>query len=153
MCHAARCAVLEEAPTSGHSSATPITARLTRSCPYSGVMPLHPQSGFHLIFQDPARAGIGLPCWGALLAAGSPSTCLVQPLTGRKSTCFPMRWSPVGANRMLGERITTRLYTRESRRLPRLHSSHRMGGKEERPDISEPHVAPWTQRSPSKSRK
>lgn len=57
-----------------------------------------------------ARVGPGLPCWGVLLAAGSPSICLVQLLTGRKSTCFPMMLSPVGANRTVwGKGVTTRL--------------------------------------------
>lgn len=41
--------------------------------------------------------GAGLPCWGALLAAGSPSTYPAQLQNGRKSTCFLMTSSPVGS--------------------------------------------------------
>lgn len=56
----------------------------------------------------PTGAGTGLPCWGALLASGSPSTYLVQQLTDRKNTCFLMMLSPVKQDGVKGEG-TTRL--------------------------------------------
>lgn len=54
-------------------------------------------------------AGTGLPYWGALLASGSPSTYLVQRLTGRKNTCFLMMLSPVKQDGVRAEGTTTRL--------------------------------------------
>lgn len=62
------------------------------------------------------RGDTGLPCWGAPLAAGSPSTYPARLLTGRRSTCFLMTLSPVEDKQdsVTGEGYTARLGTAET---------------------------------------
>lgn len=68
-----------------------------------------PESGLGLLFHAPQEQ-VQVPCWGALLASGSPSTYRAQRLTGRKNTCFLMMLSPVKQDGVRGEG-TTRLDT------------------------------------------